>query len=79
MTKRILIFVLLKAVEIGGIGYAPYGLGRWIGFPEPPSEDFLGYWLSGAVLIIILISVVVLIGSVVCLNWEWTKKICNRN
>ncbi len=78
---RLLIFVLLKIVEVSAVVFGPYYLGRfvhlWTGFfcmHEAKEPSCAPMWFIGVIAMVVL-------GGIACLvkaNWELAKELQNR-
>lgn len=87
--KRILIFIGLKAAEIGGIIVLCFGLRRLARFiycnifDYSSSMDWSDYLMCGFIIPLCALFLIAIIGAVIFIvlssNWEWADKISRRN
>ncbi len=72
---QILIFIGLKIVEILGIVFIPYYIGKFINYSL--DDDAVPAWMMG-IAAIFGVAIVVLLGYViVTVNWEFAGKLVN--
>ena len=74
---RILLFIVLKIVEIGLFVFMPYGIGKLSNYFLNCIDDDekLGMWLLGIATIIITIVITALLIVFIVANWELAKHI----
>lgn len=60
------IFILLKIIEISAVIFVPYGLGAIWEKIWPCGDKCVGFWIQGAVAIVLI----VLLVGLVKVNWE---------
>jgi len=72
--KRVLVFILLKISEIIAIVFLPWVLGRLF---TTECSNF-GYWLNGALIILIPVPCFGLLVGCVWANWEWAGRILKK-
>ncbi|GEM_PF-6455805 len=71
--KRILIFVLLKVVEITALVFAPFWLGEWmpVEWFGMSTETVVTTWTRG-LLVLMMGLLLLLMGGLFCAaNWSW--------
>ena len=77
--KKIVIFALLKIVEIAFIVFIPYLIGLWN--PLGLKNDY--FWLIGletlVLGIIIPLFIIAILAAFCCLNWEIANKIAGES
>ena len=75
---KVLIFIVLKIVEVLGVVFTTFYLGKWM-FPE---DMWFMQWVGG--LLIALVGILALVGTglgvfgLVVVNWYWAENIKNK-
>jgi hypothetical protein len=76
--KQLIIFIALKAIEIIGIVFVPW----WVGhmpilvkiLPLITNGKF-DFWLRGLAACLATVSILIFIGAIVYLNWQWAGQL----
>ena len=71
---KVLIFIALKIVEVLGIVFAPFYLGKWV-FPD---DIWVLKWSCGVFSMAVLGFIAILGWFFIKLNWEWAEEIKNK-
>jgi hypothetical protein len=73
--KHILIFLLLKVLEIGGIVFLPYWVGRLVeGWSGVKNYYKIETWIVGLGIIMLLVAITMLFGIIIYFNWQWAGR-----
>ena len=85
-TKQISVFIGLKIVEIAGIVFIPYYLGKlglWISPSLTVRDGYLAIWGNGMLMLLLFILVLFLLVGIlygpIRANWRWAGKLTKRN
>ena len=80
--KRILIFLGLKIVEIGGVLFAPFYLGKWNPLDlRINNGTMFDLWFCGIghlLVIGLLLGCSGLVIGILIANWKWSKNILDK-
>ena len=78
---RIIVFVVLKVIELAAVVFVPYWTGRLV---RPPLEKLEGdfeampYWVCGC-LSILVISIIIFLACVFGIaNWDWAGQLLGK-
>jgi len=75
---QVLIFVVLKIVEISVIVFIPYGIGLILKKTSTFEDDPLWMlWLMGFVAFTMIVGIGLLVMQMSMVNWEWASKLLN--
>jgi len=85
-TKQISVFIGLKIVEIAGIVFIPYYLGK-LGFWTSPSytvsKGYLAIWGNGMLILLLFILALFLLFGIfygfILANWRWAGKLTKKD
>lgn len=78
----VIVFVLLKLLELAGLVFIPYGLGSWFarGIKEPEKPGYgrwaMGAGILGAVAAVVMIGIFIgkdFLPWILSLNWQWAQ------
>lgn len=92
--KRILTFILLKIVEIGGVVFIPWGVGKFVHHAALNYSNWFGNWIRTLELfndpvwidgmsflvihLLLPVAIVAIIFLFICGNWEWAKHLTTK-
>ena len=81
---QVIVFILLKIAEIGGLIFLPYFLGKFMKrkwpdiFPDnAPTETMVFIWLAGFVVLLLTGVFIILTDVFIAANWELARNLIN--